>query len=228
MLTLTIFLGLACLIYAFVTDLRGDGLHTPIRSAVALGIGLAIVLAGIGAAHAAEVEASIGASNGMSSSAYSLGITGMISDNLRWRTGFASLGSPTYNRTSSAMASWDDIKAGEGAGPYNWMASKQDQELYATLAPEWHAGNYIFSVEGGLALYRPAVMLDLSAGQSANSAPKISPVFGVSVGYEKTSLVLSVQRFTTFIEHDMLIPNGVADGPTGSEMVGTISIRQRF
>ena len=61
MTLITIIIGLALLIYAFWTDLHGDGLHTPTKAALALGIGIACVLGGIGAAHASpDFEASIG------------------------------------------------------------------------------------------------------------------------------------------------------------------------
>lgn len=55
MLLTTAALGIICLIYAFTVDIMSDITKpTPTRAAVVLGIGIALVLTGIGAAHAAE------------------------------------------------------------------------------------------------------------------------------------------------------------------------------
>ena len=54
MLTTSIVIGLIALLYAFWVDVHSDGDRSPTRAAVALGAGLAIVLAGITLAHAAD------------------------------------------------------------------------------------------------------------------------------------------------------------------------------
>lgn len=58
---------------------------------------LFLSLANFSAADPLAFEASIGRSSGMTNGAYSLGVTGLVTDTLRWRAGYASLGTPAYN-----------------------------------------------------------------------------------------------------------------------------------
>ncbi len=171
---------------------------------------------------AADFEASIGQSSGMNNHAYSFGLTGLVRDNLRWRAGFASLGAPSYNRLATPFAAADDIAAGEGAGPYYWTASQQQYELYAMVAPEWHFGSYVLSVEGGLSFYKPTRHQDISVGSTGENAswsPTASPIIGASIEYGKTSLVFQIQQHVTV---------GDNDGGFFPQKVSTLSIRQRF
>jgi hypothetical protein len=183
---------------------------------------LAVLLFGMIPAHAEDFEASIGTTSGNNGASYSIGITGLVTDNLRWRAGYASLGTPSYNRLASPDAAADDIAAGEGAGPYYWTASQVDQELYATIAPEYHSGNWTFSVECGLTFYRPTRHQDIaygSIGDGAKYSPTISPIIGASVDYGKTSLVFQIQQHVTV---------GDNEGGFFPQKVSTISIRKRF
>ncbi len=171
---------------------------------------------------AVDFEASIGRSSGTNNKAYSLGLTGLVNDHLRWRAGYASLGTPSYDTLASPSAAADDIAAGEGPGPYYWTASKQDQELYATLAPEFHSGKWIFSVEGGLSFYKPIRHQDISVGatgENASWSPTIGPILGASIGYGKTSFVFSVQQMQVV---------GDNDNNFFKTRISTISLRQRF
>ncbi len=217
----TIIIGLACLVYAFVVDLRGDGLRTPARAAIALGLGLAIVLGGIGAAHAAEFEASIGKTVGMNNQAYSFGFTGVVHDGLRWRTGYANLGAPSYTN-NSAWTTPDDILEGAGPGPFMLQSPKNDTELYFTLAPEIYRGNWTFSVEGGFGIYRPNSLEDLPPSQANPDKTSLAftPIIGASIGYGKTSIVVSMQHMMTRADVD--------SGPAFSNRQITTSIRYRF
>ena len=218
----TIIIGLAALIYAFWTDLLGDGLHTPTRAAVALGIGIACVLGGIGVAHAADFEASIGKSANTVNMAYSIGATGLVSPSLRWRAGFAALGTPAYNHWVSPEDAADDIQAGAGPGPYYWANSSNNKGLYATLAPEIHRGRWTFSVEGGLFAYRPSFQQDVSVGASADHPPariNFGPVLGASVGYGKTSVVLQFHNVTEYWDWESGTP---------SSKIFTLSLRRIF
>jgi hypothetical protein len=158
----------------------------------------------------------------MNNMAYSLGLTGLVKPGLRWRAGFASLGTPSYNRLATPVAEADDIAAGEGAGPYYWTASQQQYELYATVSPEWHFGSYVLSVEGGLSLYKPPRHQDISVGSTGENAswnPTVSPIIAASVGYGKTSLVFQIQQHVTV---------GDNDGGFFPQKIITISLRQRF
>jgi len=170
----------------------------------------------------AQFEASFGKSTNTTNMAYSLGLTGMVSDNLRWRAGFASLGTPAYNRLATPFAAADDIDAGEGAGPYYWTASQQQQELYATVAPEWKVGSFTISVEGGLTFYKPTRHQDISVGangENSSWSPTVSPIIGASIGYGKTSLVFQIQQHVTV---------GDNDGGFFPQEVSTVSLRHIF
>ncbi len=54
MLITSIVIGLIALLYAFWVDVHSDGDRSPTRACVALGVGLAVVLAGIVSAHAED------------------------------------------------------------------------------------------------------------------------------------------------------------------------------
>lgn len=173
-------------------------------------------------AHAADFEASLGKSANTVNMAYSLGITGLLSDNLRWRAGYANLGKQQFERAAVPSAAADDIAAGEGPGPYTWTAAQNETELYATLAPEMHRGNWIFSIEGGLGVYKPIWNQDLMAGASVDphSTPiALTPILGASIGYGKTSLVFSYQRIKTAGDNDSMMFRQTQE---------ILSIRQRF
>lgn len=186
-------------------------------------LSLLVLLVGVvPRAHAADMELSFGQTSGTNGASYSLGMTGLVRDGLRWRVGYANLGTPSYNRAATPLAAQDDIAAGEGAGPYTWTGTKADQELYATVAPEWRFGSYVLSVEGGLGIYQPQWHQDLNAvtsGDPHTSRINFTPIVAVSVGYGKTSLVLQTQRYSTYGDND----NGLFP-----QTVTTILIRQRF
>ena len=183
---------------------------------------LFLSLTNFSAADPLAFEASIGRSSGMTNGAYSLGITGLVTDTLRWRAGYASLGTPAYNTLATPSDSSDDIAYGEGPGPYYWTASRVDQELFATLAPEIHRGNWIFSAEGGLSFYRPQRHQDVSIGATPENdswSPTVGPIIGASIGYGNTSLVLLMQQIQVIGDND----NGLF-----KTRISTLSIRNRF
>ena len=183
---------------------------------------LALLLLTSSIASAVDFEAAVGHSTGMMNYAYSLGVTGLVTDNLRWRAGFASLGKPSYNHLVSPADAADDILAGDGPGPYYWAAQPNDRELYFTLAPEMHRGEWIFSLEGGVGIYRPAFQQDLSIGSRPDplqSRINLSPIFGFSVGYQKTSVVLQMQNITEYMDWE---------GNTPNHTITTLFLRRMF
>ena len=220
---ITILIGLSTLLYAIAVDLRSDNeSRPPARASIALGVGIACVLGGITVARAADFEASIGKTSGTVGPSYSVGLTGIVRDNLRWRSGVSVIGAPSVTRTGTASDYADDIQAGEGSGPYTWTPGQTNKELYATIAPEIHRGNWTFSVEGGLGIYRPVWNQDLMPGASTDthSTPlAITPIIGASVGWGKTSLVFSYQRMKTAGDNDSM---------RYSQTQETISVRERF
>ena len=222
MLTTSIVIGIICLIYAFVTDMRGDGLHTPTKAAIALGIGIACVLGGITGARGAEFEASIGQTSGNNGASYMVGLTGMAHPGLRYHVGLAELGHPSYQAYSTTAGAADDIPAGEGNGPYYLHRSSFEyRELYATIAPEWYSGKWTFAIEAGAGIYRPISFSDLPVGTPTDSyGLAVTPIIGASIGYGKTSLVLTAQQIRSHTDLDY--------GPQISGNQITLSVRQRF
>lgn len=183
---------------------------------------LALLLLLASTAHAVDFEASIGKSSNTTNMAYSLGMTGLVSDNLRWRAGYAVLGTPSYNHLVSPEDAADDIQAGAGPGPYYWANSSNNKGLYATLAPEMHRGDWTFSVEGGLFAYRPSFQQDVAVGASPDHPPariNFGPIFGASIGYGETSLVLQFHNVTEYWDWESGTP---------SSKIFTLSLRRIF
>lgn len=180
-----------------------------------------LTLANFTLADPLAFEISAGRSSGMNNMAYSLGLTGLVKPGLRWRAGFASLGTPSYTN-NSAWTTPDDIAEGAGPGPFSLQSPKNDTEIYATIAPEIHRGNWTFSVEGGVGLYRPNSLEDMapSTVNPDKTSLALTPIAGVSVGYGRTSLVLSMQHMMTRADVD--------SGPAISNKQVTLSIRHQF
>lgn len=214
---------------------------TIIFAAIELAIGSAV-------AHAADFEASVGESVfqrqpdsvwyqdpfqhqlNMRSTAWSLGLTGMATSNLRWRSGYAYLG---HVSSDSVDTPYDSIyrRWGAQSAQHGPMASCQGsgdiQELYATIASEMHHGKWTFSVEGGAAIYRASWQVNAYIIGDQNNIGvmshqpnlRITPMIGASIGYSDTSLALSLQNVRA--EGDQY--PGVYAGP-----VATVSVRQKF
>jgi hypothetical protein len=135
--------------------------------------------------------------------AYSIGITGKISDSLRLSAGYANLGAPSVDLLASADSAADDISAGKGTAPYYWIKPVDTKEVYVTLAKEWYYDAWAYSLGGGVGVYHPMQQEDRHAGD--NSMPDLggkrtnyTPIIEISVGYGNTSLVFTHQTITEY------------------------------
>lgn len=164
-----------------------------------------VALAHLDPAHAADLEISLGKSQGTANNSISIGASEAFGQHYRWHAGVASLGAPSYDQLATPSAAADDIAAGEGPAPYYWTGSHNNLELFGTVACEFKSGGLTFGLEAGLGIYKPVRHQDISvAGSSENASwsPTITPIIGASIGIGSASLVLSVQQFKVVGDDD--------------------------
>ena len=202
-----------------------------------------LMLLGLGVvcAQAVELEVGIGESqfqksapstwwqNGMPnqfdlrSTSLSIGATGYAIPAVRYHAGYQYLG----HVHSDSLATWNGYDPVSSTNRLTRCVGDGDtQEIYATLAPELQSGNWTFAIEGGFGLYRTEFENDANlypvgpVGRMVHSPElSVTPIFGGSIGYGKTSLVLTWQSVGA---HGDQYPS-IAAGP-----VINISLRERF
>jgi hypothetical protein len=163
----------------------------------------------------------------LTSSAWAIGMTGKLSDSIRWRAGYAYLGTVSSNAqavTSDAAYAKYGANAGLYSPMYTWIGTGQVREVYATIAPELHRGLWTYSFEAGYAIYYPTWHERIYEGWGIYPADhktrfEITPIIGFSIGYRKTSMVLSFQSVNAAGDEYPAVYKGV---------VKTLSMRQKF
>lgn len=147
----------------------------------------------------------------LQSNSVSLGITDYVQPGWRYRAGWWYVG----RATSSALAVGADAvyaAYGKEAGQHypltHWYGQGTVNELYATVGPEWQVGSFTLAAEGGFTLCKSTwtesmpdfVPLANNAQGYGSPYPltvqNAAPIhggymYGVSVGYGRTSLALT-------------------------------------
>lgn len=172
---------------------------------------------------------------GLTSPSISLGATGYANSWMRWNAGYTYLGSTS----SSAIAVSSDAayaKYGANAGKYwptsHLYGSGDLSLLYATLAPEYKSGNFIFAIEAGFTAYKPTWKMSIpdcykclpgatyqNVTIEHHAAIQLGETIGFSIKYGNTSILIS--RYTTSASGDMW--PAIYTGHTDN-----ISIRHQF
>ena len=143
----------------------------------------------------------------LTSPSASIGITGMIFDDLRFHIGYKYLGQVT----SKALAVGNDAiynqygaQANKHMALSTWLGKGQVNMLYATIAPEWKRGNWTIYTETGVTLYKPTWDMRIPdwvgtpntqptpLTVKANSYPVLGGTIGLGVKYKATDIVLQV------------------------------------
>ena len=202
---------------------------------------LALLLIVSSYAHAAQIEVGVGESYfqrsvtsiwwqagfpakfNLQSPSLSVGITGYITQSVRYHIGYTYLG----HVHSDAISTYSGNSAPSPSNPLaRWVGNGDTQEVYFTAAPEYRNGTWTFSLELGAAIYKTAFdenIYHLSGGWPYiavhNPNLRITPILGASIGYGKTSVVLTAQ--TVRAEGDQY--PSIAAGP-----MSNLSVRYRF
>lgn len=133
---------------------------------------------------------------------YSIGLTGYMTDSLRWRAGYLNMGSVT----SSALAVADDANYnGHGCNKpclplSHWYGTSHLDGIYFTALPEYKTGDWSFFAEGGFWIYRAKFDMDIPDWTPtfthtehlyvSSDVHKIGSVLGLGIKYGHTSFMV--------------------------------------
>ena len=144
----------------------------------------------------------------MSSPSASIGVTDTFYDRYHYHAGYKYLGHVSTTAQCMGSDALYAVYQKTGQNPLKLGTFTGDgsvNELYFTAGPEFHFGQYTLGFEAGLTLYRPTWTEQGVGFQKVpngplydhtwNFTPKIMTggLLGVSLGYGRTDIVLSVQ-----------------------------------